>query len=312
MRAPWTARPSQDGPTTRVPSLTVQDTPTLDETAPPPTVAPVSDSRSWQRAFGDLGAGWRQRGLWGHLGLQDIKQGYRRSVIGPLWITISLAVQAIGMGILYSALFGIPLGYFLPYLACGLVIWQFVQGCINEGAEVFIKNEGLIKHLPSPVSVHIYRLVWRQMLFFAHNVLVVAVLIVVFQRPVGLDLLLAVPALALLVLSGTWVAIVVGVIATRFRDIPPVLSSIVTLMFFMTPIVWDYEDFKNRGGTIGERARLAEFNPFLHYVEIVRRPLIGESFEVRHWIVVLAITAVGWALALLVMRNYRARVSYWV
>ncbi|MCA1820855.1 MAG: ABC transporter permease, partial [Pseudonocardia sp.] len=57
-------------------------------------------TRSWSRAFGDLAAGLRQRGLWGHLGLQDIKQGYRRSVIGPLWITISLGVQALGMGLL--------------------------------------------------------------------------------------------------------------------------------------------------------------------------------------------------------------------
>lgn len=284
----------------------------------PPTMAeiPPPVSRSWSRAFGDLAAGWRQRRLWGHLGWQDIKQGYRRSVIGPLWITISLAIQAVGMGILYAALFGQPIHDFLPYLAVGLIIWQFISGCINEGAQVFIRNEGLIKHLPSPLNVHVFRLVWRQVLFFGHNVLVWAALMLIFPpqapRAFGWSSLTAFPALLVIVLNGTWVAILIGIFATRYRDIPPVTGSIVTLMFFMTPIVWDYEMLKQQGGAVAERAQLAELNPFLHYVEILRRPMIGESFELRHWVVALAITVVGWAMALIVLRNYRARVSYWV
>ena len=291
----------------------MQYTDTAPEIAEDRVLAP---SRSWSRAIGDLRAGWRQRPLWGHLGWQDIKQGYRRSVIGPLWITISLGVQALGMGLLYAALFGQPIAFFLPYLAVGLIIWQFMAGCINEGAEVFIRNEGLIKHLPAPLSVHIFRLVWRQLLFFGHNVLVWVALMLIFPpqapRAFGWSSLLAIPALAVIVLNGAWVAILIGIIATRFRDVPPVTASVVTLMFFMTPIVWDYEQLRGKGGAVGERARLAELNPFLHYVEILRRPMIGESFELRHWVVTLAITVVGWAVALVVLRNYRARVSYWV
>jgi ABC-2 type transport system permease protein len=292
----------------RVPSRIVQDT----ATAPEISRAPGFPSRSWGRAVGDLRAGWQQRRLWGHLGWQDIKQGYRRSVIGPIWITISLAIQALGMGILYAALFNQELHYFLPYLAVGLIIWQFMAACVNEGAEVFIRNEGLIKHLPAPLSVHVFRLVWRQLLFFGHNALVWLVLILIFPRSLGWSSLLALPALAVIVLNGTWVAILIGVIATRFRDVPPVTGSIVTLMFFMTPIVWDYDQLRRAGGAVSERARLAELNPFLHFVEILRRPMIGESFELRHWVVALAITVVGWVAALVVLRNYRARVSYWV
>jgi ABC-2 type transport system permease protein len=284
-------------------------------TSPEITETRALTTRSWSRAFGDLRAGLRQRGLWGHLGWQDIKQGYRRSVIGPFWITISLGVQAVGMGILYAALFNQDIHDFLPYLAVGLIIWQFVAGCINEGAEIFIRNEGLIKHLPAPLSVHVFRLVWRQLLSFGHNVLVWLALMLIFPprapRAFGLTSLLAFPALGVLVLNGVWVAILIGIIATRYRDVPPVTASIVTLMFFMTPIVWDYQQL-SRSGAVGERARLAELNPFLHFIEILRRPMIGESFEIRHWLVALAITVVGWAVALVVLRNYRARVSYWV
>jgi ABC-2 type transport system permease protein len=274
---------------------------------------PEPDSRTWARACGDLAAGWQQRRLWGHLGLQDVRQGYRRSVLGPLWITISMAITAFALGILYSALFAQDLRTFLPYVATGLIIWTFIAGCINSGAEVFIRNEGLIKHLPAPLSVHVYRLVWHQVLLFAHNLAVWAILMVIFRRGLGVEALLALPALAVVVANGLWVAFLVGIIATRFRDIPPVMASIVQLMFFMTPIVWVYADFlKSPNPAVAERARLAELNPFLHFLEILRAPMIGDPIVLRHWIVALAITVIGWALALLAMRNYRARVSYWV
>ena len=275
---------------------------------------PQPDSRTWARAFGDLAAGWQQRRLWGHLGLQDVKQGYRRSVLGPLWITISMAATAVALGVLYSALFELPLEFFLPYVATGLIVWQFIAGCVNEGAQVFIRNEGLIKHLPSPLSVHVLRLVWYQLLLFAHNAAVYLVLAVLFLRDdVGATVLLAIPALGLLVLNGLWFVLFIGVVATRFRDIPPLTGSLVQLLFFMTPIVWVYEDFANSADPrIAERARLAELNPFMHFVQIIRQPLLGQPIEARHWVVAGALTAVGWAVAMLAMRNYRARVSYWV
>lgn len=281
-------------------------------TAEPAT--PAHTGRSWGRAFGDLVAGWRQRPLWGHLGFQDIKQRYRRSVIGPLWITISMAMTAVALGILYSALFGQELADFLPYLTVGFIIWHFVSGCINEGAEVFIHNEGLIKHLPAPLSVHVFRLVWRQLLFLAHNLIVYAVLLVVPTTRPSLDAgsLLAIPAIALIAVNGVWAALLVGIVSTRFRDIPPITQSLVQLAFFMTPIVWNYEILRNATDAAAQRARFVELNPFMHFIEIVRRPMLGQSFELRHWVVALAITVVGWVLALVVLRNYRARVSYWV
>jgi ABC-2 type transport system permease protein len=269
--------------------------------------------RTLTAAVADLRRGWEQRSLWGHLGWQDIRQRYRRSVLGPVWITISMAVTAVALGILYSGLFDIELATFLPHVLVGFIVWNFISGCIAEGSEVFIANEGLIKHLPSPLSVHVYRLVWRQTLFFAHNLLVYLVMLLVFPQPLSWTVVAAVAAFGLLALNGAWVALAVGIITTRFRDILPITQSVVQLMFFMTPIVWIYDELANSPNPdIAERARLAEFNPFLHFVEIIRRPLLGQDQVWRHWVVVVAITVVGWALTLFVMRRYRSRVSYWV
>src|SRR5690606_9604180 len=93
--------------------------------------APVPGSRSWKRAFDDIRTGLRQRELWGHLGWQDIKQRYRRSVIGPFWLTITQGVIALGLGLLYSQLFGLPIETFLPYIVTGFIVWNFISGCIT-------------------------------------------------------------------------------------------------------------------------------------------------------------------------------------
>ena len=104
-----------------------------------------------------------------------------------------------------------------------------------------------------------------------------------------------------------------GIVSTRFRDLTPITQSIVQLMFFLTPIVWIYDDLLNSPNpAIAERARIAEFNPFLHFIEIVRAPLLGADQQLRHWVIVVGITILGWVLALTIMRRYRARVAYWV
>jgi ABC-2 type transport system permease protein len=275
--------------------------------------ATAPEVRSWRRAAEDLRVGWQQRQLWGHLAWQDIRQRYRRSVLGPIWITISMAVTAVALGILYAGLFGNELSVQLPYILVGFIVWAFISGCITEGAEVFISNEGLIKQLPAPLSVHVYRLVWRQTLFFFHNLAVYVVMLLVFPQPLTWRSLTALVAFVLLAVNGAWVALLFGIVTTRFRDLTPITQSIVQLMFFLTPIVWIYEDLVNSpNSAIAERARLVEFNPFLHYIEIIRQPMLGQDQVLRHWIVVLVITVVGWALTLVALRRYRSRISYWV
>ena len=273
---------------------------------------PRSRSRTVAAAWKDLTRGYGQRQLWLQLGWQDIKQRYRRATLGPLWITIATGAMAVALGLLYSLLFQQELSYFLPHVTVGLIIWGFISGCVKEGSTVFIENEGLIKQLPSALSVHVYRLVWRQLLFLAHNMVIWVILVAVFRPDLGWDFFLAIPALALLVVNGVWVTMFFGIVATRYRDVAPLLDSMIQLVFYMTPIVWTTKTLEDQGGAVAERARIAELNPLYHYLEIVRAPLTGQPLDAYHWWIVLGCTVAGLLLALLAMRQWRSRVSYWV
>ena len=83
------------------------------------------------------------------------------------------------------------------------------------------------------------------------------------------------------------------------------MDSIVRIAFFVTPIIWMPESLPGR-------AVLLEFNPFFHYVELVRAPLLGQAPEFVSWLAVLGMTLGGWLVALVMFRNYRWRVAYWV
>ena len=273
---------------------------------------PPSTSTTLGAAASDLARGWGQHELWLQLGWQDIKQRYRRSTLGPLWITIATGVMSLALGLLYSMLFQISVREFLPHVTVGFIVWGFISGCIKDGANVFIENEGLIKQLPSALSVHVYRLVWRQLLFFAHNMVIWLILVLVFRIPLGWNLLLFIPALALMVINGVWVTMLFGIIATRFRDVAPLLEALVQLLFYVTPIVWTTKTLREQGGEVAQRARIAELNPLYHYLEVVRAPLIGEPVAAYHWGIVLAGTVIGLFLAMIAMRQWRFRVPYWV
>ncbi len=267
-------------------------------------------SKTFARAFRDLADGLGRSQLWLHLGWQDIKQRYRRSVLGPLWITIATGTTAVAMGGLYSKLFHLQLAEHLPYVTLGLIIWGLISASILEGAEVFVANEGLIKQLPTALSVHVYRLVWRQALLFAHNIVIYVIIAIIYPKPWSWADLAVIPALGLIVLNCIWVSLVFGILGTRFRDIGPLLNSVVQLLFFMTPIIWNDQTLAQQGA--GRWGKIIEFNPLLHYLDIVRAPLLGAPQELRHWVVVLVLTVIGWVLAALAMRQYRSRVPYWV
>src|SRR6201995_4449849 len=230
----------------------------------------AAQSRTFTRARADLVDGFRRRELWLHLGWQDITQRYRRSVLGPFWITIATGTTAVAMGGLYSKLFHLDLAVHLPYVTLGLIIWNLINNSILEGADVFVANEDLIKQLPTPLSVQVYRLVWRQLLLFAHNIVIYVVVAIVFPKPWSWADLSFIPALFLIMLNCVWVSLCFGILSTRYRDISPLLFSIVQLLFFMTPIIWNESTLQHQGA--GSWAKIVELNPLLHYLSIVRAP----------------------------------------
>src|SRR5690606_6672933 len=117
---------------------------------------------------------WR---IWGTLGLADIASRYRRTILGPFWITLGLAVQSLAIGLIFSSLMGIPARDYLPYVALGLTVWQFIGGTVSESSAAFSSVATLIRNFPMPLSVHVLRTVWRNVLTLLHHAMFVLLIV---------------------------------------------------------------------------------------------------------------------------------------
>ena len=242
--------------------------------------------------------------LWGMLGWQDIRQRYRRSTLGPFWLTISMGALVGGLGVLYAGLFRMDVADYLPFVAAGLIIWGLLSGLITEGCAAFIGAEGIIKQVNLPLSVHVYRVVWRNLIVFAHNVAIYVAAAVIFSIQPGWTGLLVLPGLALLCLNGVWMGLLFGLVSARFRDVPQIVASVVQVAFFLTPIIWKPE-------LLPDRAFVLDLNPFFHLVELVRAPSLGQAPGLVSWFAAAGITLGGWLVTLLMYRRYRWRIAYW-
>lgn len=242
-----------------------------------------------------------------YLAKSDIRQRYRRSSLGPFWITISTGVMIACLGLIFGTLFKTPMKEFLPYIAAGLIIWGFISSCITEATTVFPSAEGIIKQLPLPLFTHIIRMIARNFYIFLHNILIFPIVLLCVQRPIGLDCLLFIPGLVLVLLNLLWIALILGVVCARFRDLTQIVASILQIVFYVTPIIWMPKALPARASLM-----VLDPNPAYHLMQIVRAPLMNEAPTLLNWSVSIGIAVIGWVAAIAMFNKYRSRVAYWL
>lgn len=254
----------------------------------------------------DIIKGLGMHKLWRLMAWYDIRARYRGSVLGPIWITLSLAIFIGALGFVYSTLFKVPLEKHMPYIATGMVAWTFVSTSLLEGSKVFVDNNQVIKGVGMPFSVHVYRLVAKNLIIFTHNLPIVIFVLAVF--PIGFSWinLLSIPFILILTFNSIWVAIVLGIINARYRDVDQLMVNLTQVIFFLTPIFW-FPDM-----LVGRRAIIADANILYHFVQVIREPLLGRFPAELSIVTVLVTTAAGWCIALVLMNKYKKRLVYWL
>lgn len=266
----------------------------------------VLNSVQFRKALRDIGQGcWQRWELWGTMGFHDIRQRYRRSLLGPFWITISMGIMIGTLGLLYSTIFKVETQEYMPYLTAGFLVWGLLSTLILDGTNVFIASEGLIRQLAAPLSIHVYKVLWTNLIILAHNIWIFVFVALWYQLNPGWTVLLAAPALLLFLINGLWIGLLLGMLSARFRDIPLIVTTILQVAFFITPVFW-------KPDMLTGRMMLLHANPFYYFVEIMRAPLLGNVPQAEHWISVLVITVLGWGITLLFFTAYRWRLAYWV
>jgi ABC-type polysaccharide/polyol phosphate export permease len=257
-------------------------------------------------AWIDVLAGVQAYDIWGRLGWRETKRRYRRTIFGPFWTTVSLALFVTVLGLVWSNLWNQNPKTYLPYLTSGMLCWVLFSAICIEGSAGFFGYEKLIKQLRISYTLLACATVWRNVIVFLHNMCIYVLVCLYAGVSVTWDTLLVVPGFALLCLNLTWIVTLLGAACARFRDLLQLVGNLLQITLFITPIFWSPSQLS------GRMTAVAEFNPLYHLIAIVRDPLLGKPPETLHWIVALGITVLGWALTVQVMTRFRHRIVYWL
>jgi ABC-type polysaccharide/polyol phosphate export permease len=257
-------------------------------------------------AIDDIVSGLRMREIWGRIGWAEAKRRYRRTVIGPFWSSLSMAIFVVALSIVWSRLWKIEPKEYLPFLTSGMMAWILFSSCITEGCAVFVAAENLIKQLRIPYTMLVCILIWRNIIVFFHNLAVYVLVALYAHVALTWATLLAIPALALLCLNTMWIVLLLGMFCARYRDIQQVIVSFLQVALFVTPIMWSPSQLTGRA------AYIADYNMLYHYIEILREPLLGRAPTLWSWFMVSMATIIGWGVTLFLYSRFRRRVAYWV
>lgn len=257
-------------------------------------------------AIDDLHKGLIQWRIWTALAWVSLKVRYSRSIFGLLWIPFSFSIFLGAKFLIFGSLFGREgSAYYALYLTCGFFVWQLASGSVTSAANTFITSQGFIKNDALPLSVYVFKDVSRELLDMTLTAIVLIAVFLIFRPIVTSTAVLCIAALVLIVANMIWLKLLVGVIATRYRDIGHFIQAIMRVMMFLTPIFWMPEQ-------VGSAMVFLWWNPFFHVLEIFRAPLIDNQVSLESWGFLGAITLVGWASALIVYGHYRWRIAFWL
>ena len=263
-------------------------------------------ARDWRLAYDDVARSLTSWHIWTLLGLNDIRLRYKRSRFGQFWITLSTAIFIAGIGAVYGGLFHNDIRDYIPYLAVNMTVWSLISGMMSEGTSTFIDASPYMKQDSLPRTSFVLRIVVRNLVAFAHNLVIVPIVFIIFMIQPSPVALLAIPGLALVLLANFLAVLILGILCTRFRDLPQIVANMMQLAFFVTPIMWHIEQLGRRGDYI------KVFNPFASFLRIVTEPMLGHVPDPETYgaavIYLLILVVVAWPL----FARFRSRIVYWL
>ncbi len=193
----------------------------------------------------------------------------------------------------------------MPHVCTGLIVWGFLSSIFLDSGELFTGSESFIKQIRLPYSLYVCRFIFAKTVAFAHDLPIYLALVLYFQIWPGLVVLYAIPGFAVLMLNGALASMSLGIVSARFRDIPRIITSLIQIVFLITPIIWMPE-------MLGSRGYISAGNPFFHLIEIVRAPLLGAPPTLQTVVATALITTINSVVALMLFSKYRHRIAYWV
>lgn len=262
-------------------------------------------------ALQDIFGGFKKYQFWSYMAWQEIVIRYRRSVLGPFWITASTAIYVVSISTVFATLFNQDIKHYILYMSLGILVWNYINQTIIESADAFIACSGFIKQIKIERSVFIFQAVARNFYFFLHNAIILIICLIFFDSTLTFYTVgKAIFGLGILTINIFFLSLTLACICTRFMDLRQIVASILQIGFLITPVMWIPTE------SMRSKAFLLEWNPIYHFIDFIRYSLLPADFppQVMHPSInyIMVFSVINIIISLLTFANSRKKISYWV
>ncbi|WP_249149511.1 ABC transporter permease [Bradyrhizobium liaoningense] len=233
-----------------------------------------------------------------------MRHRYVRSPLGPFWMSHQMAIVVAVLGSVIGQMSNADVLSRLPMLALSMTAWTFLNSVVLDATTALQSSASLIRDRPLPPVIFLLQCNFRQGLFALHNACVPLMLWLILTPHELSGALAALPGLALFVACTFALSLVLGAMATRFRDLKPIIESTLMLAFLSSPVIRSSE-------MLNHRSTVIRLNPLTHLFAIWREPLAGVHVDTVSIVYVLVALAVLTLASIATLFHLR-KAAFWI
>jgi lipopolysaccharide transport system permease protein len=226
---------------------------------------------------------------------RDLKTRYRGSVLGFLWTFLNPLLLMVIYSLVFSVYMRVDIRAYPVFVFAGLLPWIWFSSSMLSGASSIVESGSLIKRVPFPPQILPAVSVTAALVNFLLALPLLLVFMAAWRLPIGWSLLLLPLPIAIQYVFTLGLAIVISMLTVRYRDLQQLLANLLTLWFFLTPVLYPT-------AMVPERFHpFLMLNPMAVLVAAFQDALYGAhlpSFSHLATVAVLAVVVLGAALAL--------------
>lgn len=258
----------------------------------------------WQ----DVRESFRNPEFWAMSSWLDILARSRKSRSGILWLVAPSVVYVFGLGAFFASLFNRSLAEFAAHVALGAMIFRTLMSTVIGSATVFSSSQAFIMDGHTRLSDYLLQSLAKAFFDFCMWIPVAVIALAMFGAIVPSGFVWALPTLVLIYINALWMGVVFSLVGTRYPDFGQFLTTVSIFLFLLTPIIW-YADLVPADSL---RGKLMRFNPFFHFVEAFRSPILGTQIETFTYWYLAVITLAGLVVATFAYRRFARYVPLWI
>lgn len=232
---------------------------------------------------------------------------YRKTTLGPLWVVAGPAMFVLVLGELFRSVTAHADALFVPHLAAGYIIWNYMTNIVNTAPRLYLHNKAALLHGYANHFNIVFRVICNSLIILLHQSVIIVMVMAIHHIAPTPRLVLVIPALLLLLAHSVWVLIVIGLLGARYRDLAEVVEMAMRIAFLATPILW-MPGQDDRGAVVGA---FLTFNPLYHALEPLRSAILGTPVPVLSWVVSAVTAVIGLTAASYMYNRFRHLAVLW-